>query len=168
MACRITATARQTVGQVLELVQYLEGFNGQPSSKTGFGGLGTLYVNAAGNGGVHGERNAVEFEYTTHDENNSHIGAVPVCAVGQDGLRITDISEMGTNLWVCGLSDGINQAGIFTTSQYGRYRYGFGGTSSASPTVGGSVALIRDAYPALSYRDIKLILAGSAQGLTRT
>ncbi|MXW02517.1 MAG: S8 family serine peptidase [Holophagales bacterium] len=130
--------------------------------KNGFGGLGTVYVNSAGNGGVHGVRGAVEYEYTTHDEYNSHIGAIPVCAVNGDGLGIPRISEMGTNLWVCGLSRGDSHAGIFTTSQYGRYRYGFGGTSAATPTVSGVVALLRDAYPDLSYRDIKLILAESA------
>ena len=39
----------------------------------------------------------------------------------------------------------------------------FGGTSAAAPTVSGVVALIRAANPALTARDVKLILAGSAR-----
>ena len=130
----------------------------------GFGGLGTSYVNAAGNGGVTGNRGAVEEEYTQLDEHNSHFGAIPVCAVGQDAIFIPDISEQGTNLWVCGPSNGLTpNRGIFTTSQYGRWRYSFGGTSAPSPAVAGVVALMREANPALTWRDVKLILAESAR-----
>ena len=132
--------------------------------RTGFGGLGTSYVNAAGNGGVTGYRGAVNEEYTQLDEHNSHIGGIPVCAVGEDGLFISDISEQGTNLWVCGPSNGRTpNRGIFTTSQYGRWRYSFGGTSSASPAVAGVVGLMREANSALTWRDVKLILAESAR-----
>lgn len=44
-------------------------------------------------------------------------------------------------------------------NSYTRY---FTGTSAATPIVAGIVALIRSAYPDLTWRDIKLILAGSA------
>ena len=109
-------------------------------------------------------RGAVDEEFTTLDENNSHIGVIPVCAVGQDGLFIPDVSEQGTNLWVCGPSYGLDpNQGIFTTSQYGRWRYSFGGTSSASPVVAGVVALMREANPRLTWRDVKIILAESAR-----
>ena len=39
----------------------------------------------------------------------------------------------------------------------------FGGTSAAAPLVAGVVALIREANPRLTYRDVKLILAESAK-----
>ena len=134
--------------------------------QTGFGGLGTSYVNAAGNGGVNGQRGAVDEEFTHLDEYNSHIGVIPVCAVGENGLFIPDTSEQGTNLWVCGPSSGLSpNRAIFTTSQYGRWRYSFGGTSSASPAVAGVVGLVREANSALTWRDVKVILAESARKL---
>ena len=42
------------------------------------------------------------------------------------------------------------------------YRKDFGGTSSASPMVAGVAALIRQANPKLTYRNVKLILAETA------
>ncbi len=48
------------------------------------------------------------------------------------------------------------------TAAYTRF---FDGTSAAAPVVGGVIALIRSAYPALSWRDTKLILAESAEQL---
>ena len=46
-----------------------------------------------------------------------------------------------------------------TTTSYSRF---FGGTSAAAPVVAGVVALIRAANPALTWRDVKVILADSA------
>ena len=52
------------------------------------------------------------------------------------------------------------------TASYTRY---FTGTSAATPMVSGVIGLIRSAYPNLTWRDIKLILAESAwQPLTAT
>ena len=70
--------------------------------KTGFGGKGTVYVNAAGNAGAPGERGATEDTDLTHfDEYNSHIGAVPVCAVGENGRYLPAYSELGG---ICGFA----------------------------------------------------------------
>ena len=52
---------------------------------------------------------------------------------------------------------------IITTSPYDAYTIYFGGTSAATPTVSGVAALIRSAHPDLTWRDVKLILAGSAR-----
>ena len=46
-----------------------------------------------------------------------------------------------------------------TTNSYNRF---FSGTSAATPMVSGIIALIRSAYPELTWREIKLILAESA------
>ena len=56
--------------------------------------------------------------------------------------------------------DGNLIAGLPGTDAYTRF---FFGTSAAAPVVGGVIALIRSAYPALSWRDTKLILAESAE-----
>jgi subtilisin-like proprotein convertase family protein len=55
-----------------------------------------------------------------------------------------------------------NTLGITTTSNSG-YTSGFGGTSSASPLGAGVVALVLEANPALSWRDVTGVLIESAR-----
>ena len=124
---------------------------------TGYGGKGVFYAWAAGNGGD-------DDDYSTLDENANFYAVTAVCAVGHDDIR-SDYSEAGSNLWVCGPSssgrDG--QPRIATTDNGHRYTGSFGGTSAATPIVSGVVALIREANNALTWRDVKLILAASAR-----
>ena len=123
----------------------------------GYGGKGVFYAWAAGNGGE-------EDDYSTLDEHSNFYAVTAVCAVGHDDIR-SDYSEAGSNLWVCGPSssgrDG--QPRIATTDNGHRYRGSFGGTSAATPIVSGVVALVREANSALTWRDVKLILAASAR-----
>ena len=120
---------------------------------TGYGGKGVVYVWAAGNGAPRGNSN--------FDGYSNFYGVVAVCAVTDRGVR-SGYSEEGANLWICAPSDG-GRAGIFTTYNYGRYGDDYGGTSAAAPTVAGVVALVRAANTALTWRDVKLILAASAR-----
>ena len=124
---------------------------------TGYGGKGVFYAWAAGNGGD-------DLDYSTLDELANFYAVTAVCAVGHDDIR-SDYSEAGANLWVCGPSssgrDG--QPRIATTDNGHRYRGSFGGTSAATPIVSGVVALVREANSALTWRDVKLILAASAR-----
>ena len=124
---------------------------------TGYDGKGVFYAWAAGNGG---DRD----DYSTLDESANFYAVTAVCAVGHDDIR-SDYSEAGANLWVCGPSssgrDG--QPRIATTDNGHRYRGSFGGTSAATPIVSGVVALVREANSALTWRDVKLILAASAR-----
>ena len=124
---------------------------------TGYGGKGVFYAWAAGNGGADGD-------YSTLDELASFYAVTAVCAVGHDDKR-SEYSELGSNLWVCGPSSSgrVGQPRIATTDNGHRYRGSFGGTSAATPTVSGVVALVREANNALTWRDIKLILAASAR-----
>ena len=123
---------------------------------SGYGGKGVVYVWAAGNGGPLDESN--------FDGYANYYGVVAVCAVDHRGRRST-VSERGANLWVCAPSGDFYRGGpgILTTYDYGRYGNDFGGTSAAAPTVAGVVALVRAANPALTWRDVKLILAASAR-----
>ena len=84
-----------------------------------------------------------------------------MCAVGDDGARAA-YSEQGANLWVCAPSSG-GDRGIVTTENSDRYINDFSGTSSATPKVAGVAALLRQANPDLTWRDLKLILAASAR-----
>ena len=123
---------------------------------TGYGGKGVFYAWAAGNGGDDDNSNL--------DELANFYAVTAVCAVGHDDIR-SDSSEKGANLWVCGPSSSgrVGQPRIATTDNGHRYRGSFGGTSAATPIVSGVVALVREANNALTWRDVKLILAASAR-----
>ena len=123
----------------------------------GYGGKGVFYIFSGGNGGE-------DDDYSNLDEHNNFYAVTAVCAVGYDDIR-SDYSEAGANLWVCGPSSSgrMGQPRIATTDNGNRYWGHFGGTSAAAPIVSGVVALIREANNALTWRDVKLILAASAR-----
>ncbi len=98
----------------------------------------------------------------------NYYAVTAVCAVNDKDTR-TVYSEKGANLWVCAPSkDGSEEEvkdhrGIVTTENSDRYRSDFSGTSASAPIVSGVAALLRQASPDLTWRDLKLILAGSAR-----
>lgn len=134
-----------------------------PGITTGLGqrsGLGVVYVMAAGND-----------REQTGDANLSgshqHRGLILVGATQPDG-RYADYSNPGANLLVSAPSSGL---GRFTTTtdrtggngyDPGHYNFGFNGTSSATPVVAGVCALLLQANPNLSWRDVRTILARTA------
>ena len=123
----------------------------------GSDGKGIVYVWAGGNGaGIGGNSN--------YDGYANYYAVTAVCAVSDQGIR-SSYSEQGANLWVCAPSDdfGRGRQGIVTTDNAHRYIDDFGGTSAAAPIVSGVVALVRQANPELSWRDVKLVLAASAR-----
>ena len=136
-------------------------------------GRGISYVFAGGNGSRPG----------THDNSNldgyaNFYGVTAVCAIDHNDVR-SSYSEPGANLWVCAPSSGADPPDITTTDVGGTFAFfgddagsgywpglytdTFGGTSAAAPIVSGVVALMRSANPALTWRDVKLILAASAR-----
>ena len=93
----------------------------------------------------------------------NYYAVTAVCAVSDRGIR-SSYSEQGANLWVCAPSrDSSRGQGIVTTDNAHRYTANFSGTSAATPIVSGVVALVRQANPKLSWRDVKLVLAASAR-----
>ena len=126
----------------------------------GYNGKGIFYAIAGGNGHLLGDN-------SNFDEFVNTYPVTAVCSVHAPGNR-AGYSEMGANLWVCapsndrpGILGGVR--GILTTENSDRYYQDFGGTSAATPIVSGVAALTRDANPDLTWRDVKVILAASAQ-----
>ena len=141
----------RTVPQIFTLA-FNEGID------NGYGGLGTFYVFAAGNG-HRAHSNANLSELITHH------GVTAVCAVN-DGDDRASYSEVGANLWICAPSgEGRlpEHREIVTLENYDRYYYSASGTSMAAPIVSGVAALMREVRPDLTWRDLKLILASTAR-----
>jgi kexin len=89
-------------------------------------------------------------------------GVIAVCAVDDTGRRPA-YGEPGANLTVCAPSSGSRAVGITTTALQSGYRSDFSGTSAAAPMVSGVVALMLSVNPALTWRDVRLILARTAR-----
>ena len=132
--------------------------------QTGFSGKGIVHVKGAGNDGI-------VLNSTMEGENN-YYGFIIVNSLDYDGvntrkwvskpggpsyLGIAFNTSIGANLWVS--APGYK---LMTTEPFnlGRRKYNyFKATSSATPVVTGIVALMRQANPNLTWRDVKLILA---------
>ncbi len=128
-------------------------------ARLGRGGLGSIYTWAAGNGRSFGD-------YSNYDQYASSRYVIAVGAITHNGLQ-SSYSESGSNLLVSAYS---SSPGIVTTDLVGAdgydatdYTNTFGGTSSAAPLVSGVIALMLDANPNLSYRDVMDILARTAE-----
>ena len=132
----------------------------------GFGGKGIFYVFAGGNGGYANDN-------SNYEETSNYYAVTSVCATNKTGKRartvvggsVTPYSEKGANLWVCAPSydsDG-QPVHITTTTNFDKYTRYFSGTSASAPQVSGVAALMRAANSDLTWRDVKLILAGTAR-----
>ena len=144
--------------------------------REGYEGKGVFYVFAGGNGGAGHRENPdgtlvggyvdnviARGDNSNLDELANYYAVTAVCAVNDGDVRSV-YSEKGANLWVCAPSkDDGEHRGIVTTENSDRYRSNFTGTSAAAPIVSGVAALLRQANPDLTWRDLKLILAASAR-----
>ncbi len=121
--------------------------------REGFGGKGVFYVWAAGDGHEGAEQ-------ANFDEYSNYYAVTTVCSAesGKTSSSVTksSFSEEGFNLWVCAPG-----SGIVTTDNNDGYSFEFPGTSNSAAVVSGVAALLREVNSDLSWRDLKLILAGS-------
>jgi subtilisin-like proprotein convertase family protein len=131
----------------------------------GRGGLGTLINVAAGNFKASGfDANASNFT------NDRHV--IAVSAVTSEGL-LTDFASRGASVLVAAPSGGGSAGGILTSDLPGAAGYSagdvtrtFSGTSAATPQVSGVEALMLEANHNLGWRDVKTILAMSAEAIS--
>ncbi len=133
----------------------------------GRNGKGNIILWAGGNGG------------NSQDDSNydGYANSIHTFAIGAtDSLgRRSGYSEPGANLVVCAPSNGSGTLGITTVDRSGvdgynsspstsggDYTDDFGGTSSATPTAAGIVALMLGKNPDLGWRDVREILIRTA------
>lgn len=126
----------------------------------GRGGLGSIYVWAAGNGLQNGDN-------TNLDGYANSRYTIAVAAIDHNGQQ-SFYSEPGSPILVTTYSNG-DVSGITTTDlvgssgyQSGDYTDDFGGTSSATPLVSGIIALMLETNPNLTWRDVQHILVETA------
>lgn len=120
----------------------------------GRGGLGVVFVWAGGNGGA-GDR--VDYDNYASSRYTIAVGAI------NDLDRHAAYSERGSSLLISAHSSDNGRRHIWTTDRTGNYTSGFGGTSSASPLTAGVVALMLEANPQLTWRDVQHVLVESAR-----
>ncbi|BCU78001.1 S8 family peptidase [Luteolibacter sp. LG18] len=139
------------------------------ATATGRGGLGTLITWAGGNGRANNDN-------ANYD---GYANSIHVMAIGafDSQARVSYYSEPGANLLCVAPSSGTSPAlGITTVDRTGSSGYNnkssanggdytstFGGTSSATPTAAGIVALILQRNPNLGWRDFREILIRSSK-----
>jgi subtilisin family serine protease len=127
----------------------------------GRGGLGNMYVWSGGNG-------KEALDNVNYDGYANSRYTVAVAAIDQYG-RQSYYSEPGSSLLISAYSSG-NKNGIITTDligtdgySQGDYTNNFGGTSSAASLVSGVIALVLEANPSLTWRDVQKILIDTAR-----
>ena len=144
---------------------------------TGRNGKGTIITWAGGNGG----------NVTDNSNYDGYANSIYTIAVGafDSQSRQAYYSEPGANLVICAPSNGSSPAlGITTVDRSGTLGYNDGtdpneisdsnytqtpgGTSSATPTVSGIIALILEANPNLGWRDVQEIIMRSAKKVNST
>ncbi len=139
---------RVTVISELERIAIEEGV------RTGRGGLGEIYVWASGNGG--------QFDRMDYDPYASARETISVGWIGHEDVQASG-NEQGAAL-MCVAHGGGNGATLTTTSSYGDgYTSNFQGSSAAAPLAAGAVALMLEANPSLTWRDVQHVLVNSAR-----
>lgn len=142
----------------------------------GRGGRGTIYVWSAGNG----HNFAGEGEWSNSDGYANYRGVIAAGALNAQGRRAY-YSEPGANVWIsapggesCDTAlamtttdlsgiGGTNTGSTLNEAGDGDYTQCARGTSFAAPVVSGVAALMVQANPALTWRDVRVILARTAR-----
>jgi Ca2+-binding RTX toxin-like protein len=134
---------------------------------TGRGGLGTVFVAAAGNDRQYALASALDGDNTNAHNLSNHRGVITVAASDVNGA-IASFSTPGASVFVTAPGTQIQTTNTGVTGGYLSLPVLYvtvEGTSFAAPIVSGVVALMLEANPLLTYRDVQQILASSARVL---
>lgn len=130
-------------------------------TKTLRDGKGRVYVFAAGN-----SRKIKNANLNANGScllNNPYV--ITVAAISADD-KITDYSSWGSNILVSAYANGMAYGydnDIYTTDGYYKDNYfTFSGTSASAPIVSGTIGLLLESCPSLTYRDVKYLIATTA------
>jgi subtilisin-like proprotein convertase family protein len=123
------------------------------SIATGRDGLGEIFTWAAGNGGT--------IDRVDYDPYASSRFTCAIGAIGDLDYR-ADYNETGSSMLVVAHSSG-NVRSIYTTTNNSGYTDSFGGTSAASPLGAGVIAMMLEANPELTWRDVQHVLVNAAR-----
>jgi subtilisin-like proprotein convertase family protein len=128
--------------------------------RDGRAGLGVIFCWAAGNGGT--------ADRVDYDPYASSRYTIAIGAIGDQDTK-APYNEVGSSMTVVTQSDG-NTRRIYSTDLVGSAGYStgdytstFGGTSAACPLGAGAVALMLQANPELTWRDVQHILIDTAR-----
>lgn len=162
---------------------------GISTSSNAIRGRGITYLFAAGNG-HYIEQDVFFHDYSVLDEKTGHHGVLTIAAANADDTHAS-YSEWGPNLLVSAYGGNYcnNSSTIATTDLTGSdrglrvaapswaasdypdqtdYTRCFNGTSAATPMVAGVVALMYQANPDLTWRDVRWLLARTARQIDPT
>ena len=126
----------------------------QTGIQQGRGGLGSVFVFAAGNG-------AASEDNCNFDGYTNSIYSITVGAIDHKGLHPYYSEKCSASLVVTyssGSNDGIHTTDVGTNNCYGNH----GGTSAAAPLGAGIMALVLSVRPDLSWRDLQYLCVQTA------
>jgi subtilisin family serine protease len=127
-------------------------------------GKGRIYIVSAGNGreGDSGCPNTSKMSSANLSYLANNPYAITVGALNKNDTY-AKYSNPGSNLWISAYGgDSSDSKYITTTNINNSYTNQMSGTSASTPMVAGGVALLIEACPTLTYRDVKYILAKTA------
>ena len=137
-------------------------------TQAGFHGKGSSLVFSAGNGSVVLMSNSLSEAWLSN-----HYAVMAVNTVTSQGKSVSNFGgQRGVNLWLgapsrqSGEKNNMPTTHLICGASPKLYEMKMNATSGAAPMVTGVVALLRQAYPNLTWRDVKLILAESAKKIT--